>query len=66
MQQLYVLGIDIGTGSTKGVAVATSNAVVGTAQFFYSALPTELVFSEQDPEIIWEAFVNTTKKITDQ
>lgn len=63
MQQPYVLGIDIGTGSTKAVAVTPSGTVIASAQAFYSTLPTPPVFSEQDPETIWQAFVTVIQKI---
>lgn len=61
--QPYVLGIDIGTGSTKGSAVAFSGAVLANAQVYYPMLPTGSLFSEQDPETIWNAFVKTVKTI---
>ena len=66
MQQPYVLGIDIGTGSTKGVAVTRSGMVLATAQSYYNTLHTRPDFSEQDPEVIWQAFVKTIQRITQQ
>src|SRR5438270_593289 len=63
MQQPYVLGIDIGTGSTKGVAVTSNGAAIAVAQAYYPMLQTDSFFSEQDPEVIWDAFVTTIRKI---
>ncbi len=57
MQQPYVLGIDIGTGSTKAVAFSAAGNVLATAQQFYGTLPSAPALSEQDPEVIWQAFV---------
>src|SRR5215218_9337703 len=64
MEQPYVIGIDIGTGSTKAVAVAHSGAVRATAQVHYTTHPNKSHLSEQDPEDIWQAFVKTVKAIT--
>ena len=52
----YILGIDIGTGSTKAVAVGLDYVAIESSQRFY---PTEIPspgYSEQDPELIWKAF----------
>lgn len=66
MQQPYVIGIDIGTGSTKGVAVTHSGSVLASAQVHYQTAVTNPFFSEQDPEVIWQAFVATLQKISMQ
>ena len=54
----YLLGIDIGTGSTKAVAVDTDGKSVGSSQHYYPAHSPQPGYSEQDPEIIFKAFVN--------
>ncbi|MBL0741322.1 gluconokinase [Chryseolinea lacunae] len=54
----YTIGIDIGTGSTKAVAVDTTGHVLGTAQAAYPTLNPEPIYSEQDPEKIRAAFVS--------
>lgn len=59
MQQPYVIGIDIGTGSTKGVAVGLSGHVLAQAQVHYPTLETASLLSEQDPDVIWNAFTQT-------
>ncbi len=65
MQQ-YILGIDIGTGSTKGVAVDLTGKVICTAQHHYPTFHPEQGFSEQDPEMIWQAFVKCINDIAKQ
>lgn len=59
----YIIGIDIGTGSAKAIAMNHEGSIIADAQFFY---PTENIqpgYSEQDPKVIWNAFVNCIKKI---
>ncbi len=63
MQQPYIIGLDIGTGSTKAVAVGPAGQVLAVAQVHYSNLKTDASFSEQDPETIWNAFVETVQNI---
>ena len=56
--QAYLLGIDIGTGSTKAVAVNLEGKSVGSSQHYYPAHSPQPGYSEPDPEIIFKAFVN--------
>lgn len=51
----YVLGIDIGTGSVKAVAVNFDSAVIEVSQFHYPTYSSHAGYSEQNPELIWEA-----------
>jgi gluconokinase len=62
--QPYVLGIDIGTGSTKSVALNCSGVVIAVSQFYYPTIITSPGYSEHDPGVIWEAFVNCINKIS--
>ena len=52
----YILGIDIGTGSTKAVAVNLKGETLSSHQVYYETKAPEPGFSEQDPEEIWLAF----------
>jgi gluconokinase len=52
----YILGIDIGTGSTKAVAVGMDHIAFDSSQYFYPTDTTTATYSEQDPEQIWKAF----------
>jgi gluconokinase len=59
----YIIGIDIGTGSTKAVAMDSKGTIIANSQFFYPTKTPHPGFSEQDPELIWKAFANCIKKI---
>ena len=61
----YVIGIDIGTGSSKAVAVELSGKPVHATQFSYPTYTPELTYSEQDPEEIWQAFVECIVQLID-
>jgi gluconokinase len=61
--QEYIIGIDIGTGSTKAVAVGSKGTNIANSQFFYSTQSKQAGYSEQDPEMIWKAFHDCIKKI---
>ncbi|WP_316750514.1 gluconokinase [Pedobacter gandavensis] len=52
----YILGIDIGTGSTKAVALNLNYEPVDSVQRHYPLFSSEPGYSEQDPLLIWEAF----------
>lgn len=52
----YVLGIDVGTGSVKAVAVDTECKSFGSIQQHYSFTSPSPGFHEQNPEEIWDAF----------
>lgn len=59
MLQPYVIGIDVGTGSTKAVAVFANGQIAAAAQSHYSSFATQPGFDEQAPQHIWQAFVET-------
>jgi gluconokinase len=62
----YVIGIDIGTGSTKAIAVDSTGKVIATNLVNYPTLhPTEGK-CEQDPEAVYRAFISSVAKITDE
>jgi gluconokinase len=52
----YLIGLDIGTGSTKALAVDSTGKVLSSAQVAYTIVHPEADRSEQDPEVIWQAF----------
>lgn len=60
----YILGIDIGTGSTKAVAVGTDHVAADSSQFFYPTNTVQQGYSEQDPEAIWKAFCLCIEEVT--
>jgi gluconokinase len=61
----YFIGIDIGTGSSKAVAVKTSGEVLHTIQVSYPTYSPELTYSEQAPELIWQAVVKCILQMVD-
>jgi gluconokinase len=56
MQQPYIIGLDIGTGSTKAVSIGFQGNIINVSQFSYPTLQLEPGYSEQEPEEIWTAF----------
>lgn len=60
----YILGIDIGTGSTKAVALNLNYEPIDSVQEYYSSDSPKPGYSEQDPEVIWTAFKNCIKEMT--
>lgn len=61
----YIIGIDIGTGSAKAVAVNTSGEAIYTTQVSYPTIHPEPDYSEQAPELIWQAFVKCVIRTVD-
>jgi len=59
----YILGIDIGTGSTKAVAVGTAHKAFDSSQYFYPTNVDQPGYSEQDPELIWQAFQQSIEAV---
>jgi gluconokinase len=59
----YVLGIDIGTGSTKAVAVDLKGNSFADAQQFYPFDAPKPGYHEQDPKQIWQAFIESIKDV---
>ncbi|MBD0378030.1 MAG: gluconokinase [Flavisolibacter sp.] len=62
----YIIGIDIGTGSTKAVAVTKTGTVIATAQVAYTTQHPKPDYSEQNPEEIWQAFSESIKSIVEK
>ncbi len=62
----YVLGIDIGTGSVKAVAVDLEGKSFEVSQQHYSFSSPKPGYHEQDPELIWSAFSTSIKNIIDK
>lgn len=59
----YFIGIDIGTGSCKAVAMDTTGSVIASAQCHYETLSSIYGMAEQDPEKIWDAFVKSLQDV---
>jgi gluconokinase len=61
--QDYIIGIDIGTGSTKAVAVNTRGDIIGTTQIHHSYIKTIDEHAEQDPALLLNAFYSCIKRL---
>ncbi|MEO6894132.1 MAG: FGGY family carbohydrate kinase, partial [Ginsengibacter sp.] len=61
----YIIGTDIGTGSTKAIAMDSKGKIIADSQIYYSSENPKPGYSEQDPEIIWKAFKKCILEIID-
>ena len=59
----YVLGIDIGTGSCKGLAIDLSGKKLTDSDILYPISSVQAGYAEQNPENIWAAFNECCKNI---
>lgn len=55
MGDARLIGIDVGTSSTKGVAIDETGTVLATAERSYPVAMPQPGWSEQDPEAWWSA-----------
>ncbi len=60
----YVIGIDLGTGSAKAVAVNQTGDVIDSARVAYPIVCPKQGYQEQAPELIWQAFIKSISRIT--
>lgn len=60
----YILGIDVGTGSVKAVAVTLNGDVSGESQQHYSFSSPKPGYHEQNPKLIYNAFIAVIQDIT--
>ena len=62
----YVLGVDVGTGSVKAVAVNLQCQSFTDQQLYYSFSSPRPGYHEQNPEQIWNAFATSIKGIIEK
>lgn len=62
----HILGIDIGTTSTKVVLFALDGEIIGQHSIGYPLLSPKADVQEQDPEEIYQAVVQSVKVVVDQ
>ncbi|MGN6247302.1 MAG: FGGY family carbohydrate kinase, partial [Ginsengibacter sp.] len=65
-KEQYFIGIDVGTGSTKAIAINTKGTIIADAQLYYSSTNAQPGYSEQDPEMLLNAFKDVIKKIIEE
>ncbi|GAC1418536.1 MAG: FGGY family carbohydrate kinase [Flavisolibacter sp.] len=63
--QPYVIGIDLGTGSIKAVAMDTQQNVLATTQNHYEVISERPGYFEQDPQAIWQSFSQSLRTLID-
>ncbi|MDR3577656.1 MAG: FGGY family carbohydrate kinase [Anaerolineaceae bacterium] len=61
-----ILGIDIGTSSTKAILFDLSGKQVTSASQSYPLLTPEPGWAEQDPEAVWQALLHVLRDIVNQ
>ena len=61
----YTIGIDIGTGSVKAVALDANGKILMQAQVHYPSSPGEHGIAEQDPVMVTHQFIKCIRQITD-
>jgi gluconokinase len=59
----YLIGVDIGTGSTKAVAISPDGTILHSESVSYPIITPEPQYSEQAPELIWQAFLKSILKV---
>jgi len=64
--QKYILGVDIGTGSVKAVAVGLGGEAMDSSQVHYPQMQPEPGCAEQDPELIWQGFLDCIREIVER
>lgn len=61
----YLMGIDVGTSSTKVLVIEESGRVVAEASHEYPISTPKEGWAEQDPELWWKAFRESIRKISE-
>ncbi|WP_142384754.1 gluconokinase [Bacillus sp. M6-12] len=62
MSQKYVIGVDIGTTSTKTVLFSAAGTVIAYSAAEYTLSTPTPAIAEQDPDVIFNAVINTIKQ----
>ena len=59
----YIIGLDIGTSNTKAVAFSMAGQILTEAKVSYGAIQTSTGFHEQDPQIFFNAVIDTLEEV---
>ena len=60
----YVLGIDLGTSSLKGLVLNKNGEIVETEQYSYPLIQEKIGYSEQNPKFWVEALGNVINNLS--
>ncbi|WP_134089212.1 gluconokinase [Olivibacter sp. XZL3] len=60
----YVIAVDIGTTSTKALAFGLRGQVLAEHRISYSIISPLPAYSEQDPEVLFDAVVNAIREVS--
>src|SRR4051812_36489535 len=61
--ETYLLGVDIGTGSCKSVAITATGKLLASNQVYYPQLPAIPGHSEQDPRVVCSGFIECVREV---
>ncbi|HEU4472839.1 MAG TPA: gluconokinase [Flavisolibacter sp.] len=64
MKEVFFIGLDIGTGSTKALALNEKGRVMASAQMAYPSTQPEPGWQEQDPEQVFRAFLAVLQQVS--
>lgn len=59
----YILGLDVSTTGSKALLIDRKGEVLGTASFPHTLSTPKPLWSEQDPEMWWQAVVNSIQSL---
>ncbi|WP_257668539.1 gluconokinase [Parapedobacter tibetensis] len=59
----YIIGVDIGTSSTKAIAFSIAGGIIGEYRVGYSLLNPQPGYVEQDPEVLFAAVIQSISHV---
>jgi gluconokinase len=62
----YIIGVDIGTTNTKTIAFTPEGGILAQSSITYSPLVTDVGTHELDPELLFNAVVQTIRAVSSQ
>ena len=58
----YFIGVDIGTGSTKAIAMDSKGTIIADSQLYYSTENSKPGYSNKTPKLFWKLLKNVFMK----
>lgn len=59
----YIVAVDIGTSSTKAIALELTGKIIAEHYVSYSVISSRPSYAEQDPEILFDAVITCIKQV---